>query len=1377
MNTRSSSSATIENLFHPDKHGLIPQVVVLQGAAGIGKTMTARKIMLDWASEHLYQDMFNYIFYIHCREMNLHADSEKSSIVEIISKQWPNSHATKNTIQEILNDPEKLLFIIDGFDELRFSFDQPEAQLCTDPWKKEPVRILLSSLFKKKLLPESYLLITTRPTALEPLSRCLECSRCAEILGFSVEDRVDFFHRFFQDEEQAKLAFGLVKQNDTLFTLCVIPLVCWIVCTVMKQEMERGKDLQKTPYTLTAVYMLYLSSLLKFHHKESKQDVRINVKGLCSLAAEGLWKQEILFTEEDVKKHCLNQEDSLPLFLNESIFQRDIDCIQTYSFIHLSFQEFFAALFYVLEEGEEQHSENLNENLQTLLEQALHDRIDLTVTVRFLFGFLSEEKRMTRLKQEFGWKISPKNKEFLLDWVKNNIKKRGIRSCLEEGIFHYLYETQDDNFVKNALYDVTAIDYKCHSIMELMILVYCVQHCQNLEDFMIGGSVFALIEEKLFPLQNEEWSLRERYMEDFFKALTELRKLITLRFWGWPLIESFSRQLAEVLRKKQNLRNLELRFDRRDDRAMELVCEGLQHPDCKVEKLRLHGICLTNSYSRHLAEVLRKNQRLRELILYLYTSYEEAVEMVLEGLQHPECKAEKLRLDGEFITASCSRYFVEVLRKNQRLRELKLSSSTTFNTAMEMMFEGMKHPDCKVENLWLEGEFNAESRSRHFAEVPRKNQRLRELILYLSKSDEDAVEMLFEGLKHPDCKVEKLLLNGEFLTASCSRHFAEVLRKNQRLRELKLYHCQSDEKAVEMLFEGLKHPDCTVEKLWLDGTFLTESCSGHFPEVLRKNQRLRELKLSFYKSDEKAVEMLFERLKHLDCKVEKLCSDGKSVEMMFEGLTHPECKVEKLWVDGIFLTESCRRHFLEVLRKNQRLRELKLSFYSSDGNGVEMMFEGLKHPDCKVEKLWVDGTFLTEFCSGHFLEVLRKNQRQRELKLSFYSSDGNGVEMMFEGLKHPDCKVEKLWLDGEFFDESCGRDFAEVLSKNQRLRELILYLNKSDEKAVEMLFEGLKHLDCKVEKLWLDGTFLTESCSGHFAEVLSKNQRLRELKLPLLNTDDRAMEMLCVGLKHPDCKVEKLWLNGDIHAESCSRHFAEVLSKNQGFRELKLSLHKTDDRAVEMLCEGLKHPDCKVEKLCLDRTFLTESCGRHFAEVLRKNQRLRELKLSLCNTDDGTMEMLCGGLKHPDCKVEKLWLDGIFLTESCSRHFAEVLSKNQRLRELLMHLDRSDEKAVEMLCEGLKHPDCKVEKLWIGGAFLKESCGRHIARVLRINQTLCELYLYDESISDIEEKLLCEELKHSGHKLKNLWLNEKWIRWNGEWNDKDHTARASSVDA
>ncbi|CAI9593460.1 unnamed protein product, partial [Staurois parvus] len=44
------SPITIQALFDPDEDGFTPKIVVLQGPAGIGKTMTSMKIMLDWAS-------------------------------------------------------------------------------------------------------------------------------------------------------------------------------------------------------------------------------------------------------------------------------------------------------------------------------------------------------------------------------------------------------------------------------------------------------------------------------------------------------------------------------------------------------------------------------------------------------------------------------------------------------------------------------------------------------------------------------------------------------------------------------------------------------------------------------------------------------------------------------------------------------------------------------------------------------------------------------------------------------------------------------------------------------------------------------------------------------------------------------------------------------------------------------------------------------------------------------------------------------------------------------------------------------------------------------------------------------------------------------
>uniref|UniRef100_A0A8C6V9K9 NACHT domain-containing protein n=1 Tax=Naja naja TaxID=35670 RepID=A0A8C6V9K9_NAJNA len=719
---RAKSSTSIKTLFNDDK-----QVVVLQGAAGIGKTTVVKKIMLDWASDNFYQDKFNYIFYISCREMNLYAESEKSSIGEIISKQCPSSHAAEVVIRNILKNERKLLFIIDGFDELRYSFDQSENYFCIDPWKKEPMRILLSSLFKKKLLPQSYLIITTRPTALETLHRCLEHPHYFEILGFSTKKREKYFQNFFQDKDQATQAFRFVEQNDTLFTMCVSPLVSWIICTVMKQEMERGKDVQKTPYTLTVIYMLYLSSLLKFHYKEAKQDVQRKLKNVCFLAAEGNWKQQILFKEED-----------------------GIDCIKMYSFVHLRFQEFFAALYYVLEEGDEQYSENLSKKLQTLLKRsATSSKVDFVF--HFLFGFLNEKKQMRKMKKEFGWKISPKNKEFILHWVRNNIEEWKIYPHLQKELFNYLYETQDDNFVKNAVCGITEIHFQCNSDMELMILSYCIQHCQNLENLCsrrlkCGGGGFALLSQCAAA----------------FKFLSE----------------SYSRHLAEVFRRNQRLKELQLWLSNPDDRAVELLLEGLQHPDCRIEKLGLDKEFITESCRKHLAVVLRKNQKLRELELNLKNTDDKIMEVLSEGLKHPKCKIETLH-----------KHLEGILRKNQTLRELELTFKDTNDKTMEVLCEGLKHPKCKIEAL--------------------KNQSLKELGLFFKNPDGKTMEVLCERLKQPECKIETVGLSVCLFDLSCL-HLAEVLSKNHILRELELTLKSTDDKIIEVLCEGLQHPECKI---------------------------------------------------------------------------------------------------------------------------------------------------------------------------------------------------------------------------------------------------------------------------------------------------------------------------------------------------------------------------------------------------------------------------------------------------------------------------------------------------------------------------------------------------------------------------------------
>ncbi|KAJ6665003.1 hypothetical protein lerEdw1_005234 [Lerista edwardsae] len=572
---RNHCSITIQKLLQPDESGFIPDIVVLQGAAGIGKTMTARRIMLDWACGELYQDLFDYVFYIHCRGMNL--GTEEKSVADIILAQGANEDAIKG----MLRNPQKLLFVIDGFDELRFSIDQPEDCLCSDPRKKVSLSVLLSSLFRKRLLPKSCLVITTRPTALLKLRLLLETEtlsvRYAEILGFSPEDMKEYFHKFFQNEEQARKALQVVEQNEILFTMCFVPIVCWIICTVMKQQLDRGEDLVQTSNTVTAVYMLYLSSLFKPSKTHGKTLVQTNLRGLCSLAADGIRKQEILFGEEEIQKYGLDQEDSLPLFLNENIFKRDTDCICAYSFLHLSFQEFFAALSYVLEEENEAlNPEKPNCDVKAVLDSYRTSRPDLALTVRFLFGLLNKEQRMRNLKEKFGWKMSPEIKELLLQWVKNTTKIAcNVQRNVE--LFALLYELQDEDFVKSSLDTVTEVELNASSFSEIDIvnLSFCLNHCHNLEvlnieHYKYKHNVFEADASGHYPDERVGELLRQPQLCGLCKC---------------NLTAGCYEELSRVLVTSQTLVKLDLSQNKLGNSSTKRLCGALGDPGCKLQTL------------------------------------------------------------------------------------------------------------------------------------------------------------------------------------------------------------------------------------------------------------------------------------------------------------------------------------------------------------------------------------------------------------------------------------------------------------------------------------------------------------------------------------------------------------------------------------------------------------------------------------------------------------------------------------------------------------------------------------------------------------------------------------------------------------------------
>ncbi|KAM5165055.1 NACHT, LRR and PYD domains-containing protein 12-like [Mantella aurantiaca] len=537
MKKRSSdeySPTTIQALFDPDEDGFIPKIVVLQGPAGIGKTMTSKKIMLDWAKESLYKDKFDFVFYLSCREIN--TITGNINLVGLLSRTCKLQ--CSDDLVSILKDSgshRKLLLIVDGFDELRWTVEE-KSEDCFDIFGETHKEILLQRLLRKQIFSQSSLIITTRSLAMQKLNTFIDVSRNVEVLGFTGEDREEYVHKFFGNEEDADKVLSIIKGNDILYTMCAVPITCWIVCTVMKPKIKKDLGLNQCD-TMTSIYLLYLEVLITHHSKKDQsvekkpRAIHTCLRKLCALANEGILSQQILFEEQDLKRHGLSLSEVESVFLNKNIFHKDVRTQTCYSFIHLSVQEFFAALYYGLDDG---------------------------------FGFL-------KVDPECQKKLSP--------------------------LLH---------------------------------------RCQKVSFY---GCTFQRRSEDILSDYNVEDTLKPANLSFLINPQSQIQKL---SLYECDLTSSCCDVLRSILITNQSLITLDLSYNKLRNSGIKLLCEGLSNPHCILKELSLFVCGFTSSSCDDLCSAFITNRSLTGL--YLSGNYlrDSGVKRLCEGLKHPDCTLQQL---------------------------------------------------------------------------------------------------------------------------------------------------------------------------------------------------------------------------------------------------------------------------------------------------------------------------------------------------------------------------------------------------------------------------------------------------------------------------------------------------------------------------------------------------------------------------------------------------------------------------------------------------------------------------------------------------------------------------------------------------------------
>ncbi|KAF0885262.1 NLRP6 protein, partial [Crocuta crocuta] len=683
-----SDTHTFNRLFGRDEEGQRPLTVLLQGPAGIGKTMAAKKILYDWAGGKLYHDQVDFAFFLPCRELLERPGT--CSLASLILDQCPHRSAP---IGLILSRSERLLFILDGADELPPP-GPTEGVPCIDPFEEAEGARVLSGLMGKTLLPGARLLVTARATAPGRLQSRLCSPQCAEVCGFSDKDKKKFFHKFFRDERVAERAYRSVKENETLFALCFVPFVCWIVCTVLRQQLQLGQDLSRTSKTTTSVYLLFITSLLSSAPAADGPQVQGELRKMCRLAREGLLGHRAQFTEKDLERLELRGSKVQTLFLSKKELPGVLETEVTYQFMDQSFQEFFAALSYLLED-----KGNLRapaDSVGALLRGDTELRGHLTLTTRFLFGLLNTE-RVHDIKHHFGCVVSEHVKQDVLRWMQDQghqgAAPEGTKQTEapedaeeleeEEGELNYplellycLYETQEDAFVRQALRGLPelVLERVRFSRMDVEVLSYCIRCCPE-------GQALQLVSCGLVPAQEKKKkkSLMKRLhgslggsssqaamkrsqaspLRSLFEAMTDQHcGLNSLTLCHCKLSDSVCRDLSEALKEAPALTELGLLHNWLSEAGLRLLCEGLAWPQCRVKKLRVQQPRL-QEVLQHLIGMLSQSSALTTLDLCDCQLPELAVTQLCTVLQDQGCRLQTVSLTS----VELSKQSLQELRK------------------------------------------------------------------------------------------------------------------------------------------------------------------------------------------------------------------------------------------------------------------------------------------------------------------------------------------------------------------------------------------------------------------------------------------------------------------------------------------------------------------------------------------------------------------------------------------------------------------------------------------------------------------------------------------------------------------------------------------
>ncbi|KAM7100637.1 protein NLRC5 isoform 2-T2 [Ciconia maguari] len=1357
------------------------KVTFLFGKPGAGKTMLTHRICQKWAEGVLPQFLFTFLFEF--RQLNLL--KRKLTLKELLFDLFLQPEDSPDTVfQYLLENAWHILIIFDGLDEFAANMDVSSSSKG-GPTSHMSISELFADLCHGKLLPGCTVLVTSRPKRV-PDFLLNTVDLLAEIWGFDHKKVEEYVSHYFHQNSFKEQAIAYLKNNTKLLSMCLIPALCYVVCICLEYLLLKHQMSVELPQTMT---QFYIKMLLIFINKQQGEcaggeETQLNchkeaILGLCDLALKGLEDKKLVFYVGDIPEH-VKEFASLHGLL--TVFEVKTSGTQPeagYAFVHLSLQEFFAALCLMVSKRVDKNYLKKKFSLKskwTLKNEAKTEFMESFHI--FLAGLSSKECRtflMLLAEQDEAW-VQDKQ-----DAILQSLKKLAATHLTGPKVIelcHCTFETQD---LKVAQHIGSLLNFKYTfknfrlTPLDMSALVFVINSGQDLTHLDFAGCLMDIdCLEVLASCKNvEHLSFRSRRCGDDFaaalsKSLGGMGSLKKLELTGGSITAEGMTNLVQASSQCLQLEEINLQDNQIRDPEVKSVMDLFSRME-KLKKIDLSNNDLSLNAVLILAKEVITCQNATELRVRKDT--------VIIYFSGPSGKVPSLQ--DRSLSSQHAKEIVAILQSCPCLSEVDLSGNKLGDEGCSCLLESLpwisfsKQLDLSQNHLSVNGicsllksvntcqkmmEVQVSlcretavlrfTEDREFASLPPREEPV------FSTDDQQYGEE-----NQTPTAPQKLRLTDSRFQASDLEKLCAVLKECSSISELDLSNNYLGDEGLLQLFRFLPNLKM-LSSLKLNDNQISLSSVFFLAQFFSTLEHIKTMDLSF--GHMQVVHLTFwERIRV------RSTSRWRS-----SFLAHPK-HVAK---GRCFRLRDCRvgpedvTRLCQILTQCPQLTEIELSGNSLSDQSIERLLSFLPYL-CHLTLLSIRNNTFSPHCTVLLINSINLCERIRMVEVrsseNAFLHLGTSMRSQKTSCRLTDCAISQGQID----------ELCRVLEQRGWLAEVDLSRNQLGDEGLRCLLDHLHQvpitcsLNLSHNRISQDGVLhlinAFATC-GNTTEVqvslcskatliiklTSRDDPRKILRLAECNFQPEHLEKLCLLLEKCTGLTEYISSNNNVTVQAAER-LLHSLRKNLGLLKISIEEPWVCKESVTNLLElavqacgniteitihkdktlfqlGVRFPHCleKVESV-ISRLNLYKPGIKHacfYQRVCEKCAQLQELRWSHVELHNDEAEMLVRTLL-PLPELKKFGLTSSSIMATGIDYLIMGLQNCQAIEELNLGHMKLSSATIPKLVLGL-HEMPSLKRLILNhNSISNDGCSR-LAEALRNMHYLEEINLSHNKIGD-----------------------------------------------